>query len=114
MPKIIDIKAWAVIILNGFDSWEVSFPNLVHKFPWPSSLVQYILDLLVKCLIHSTVFLNCFQSAKLLVNLNFSKSLLQFEPHQLLEYFEMLTILEFFSQDLSTTLVNKSMVFFSA
>jgi len=48
MPKIIDVKAWVVIILDGFNSWEVSFSNPVHKFPWPSSLVQYILDLLVK------------------------------------------------------------------
>ena len=60
---------------------------------------------------HLTVFLNCFQSAKLLVDLNFSKFLLQFESHQLLECFEMLMILEFFSQDLSMTLMNESMAF---
>jgi len=39
MPKVIDIEAWAVIILDGFDSWKVSFPEPVHKFPWPFSLI---------------------------------------------------------------------------
>jgi len=37
--KIINIKAWVVVILDGFDSWEVSFPDPVHKFPWLFSLV---------------------------------------------------------------------------
>jgi len=48
MLKIINIKAQVVIILDRFDSWKVFFSNPVHKFLWLSSLVQYILDFLIK------------------------------------------------------------------
>ena len=61
---------------------------------------------------HLTIFLNCFQSARLWVNLYFSKSLLQLKSHQLFECLEILMILEFLSQAYSTVLVNNSTIFF--
>ena len=62
-------------------------------------------------LVHLTVFLNCFQSAKLLIVLYFSKSLLQLVFHQLFKCFKILMILEFLSQALSIALANESMIF---
>ena len=65
------------------------------------------------CLVLFTIFLNCFQSTKLLDNLYFSRFLLQFISHQLFECLEMLTIFEFFSQALLIAKVNESMVILS-
>ena len=64
-----------------------------------------------ECLVFLTVFLNCFQLAKLLDNLYFSKSLLQLMSYQLFKYFEILTILEFLSQALSTIQASRSTMF---
>jgi len=32
MLKVIDIEAWVVVILDGFNNWKVSFSDPVHKF----------------------------------------------------------------------------------
>jgi len=64
-----------------------------------------------KYLMLLTVFLNCFQSATLLVNLYFSKSLLQLVFHQLFEYLKILTILEFLFQVFSKIQANKLTIF---
>jgi len=58
-----------------------------------------------------TIFLNCFQSSKLLVNLYFSRSLLQFKSHQLFEYMVILTIFEFLFYISSMVLASKLMTF---
>jgi len=60
------------------------------------------------CLVYLTVFL---KSAKLLVNLYFSKSLLQLISHQLFKCLEILIILKFLFQALSMVLANKMMTF---
>ena len=52
-----------------------------------------------------TVFLNCFQSSKLLEALYVLRSHLQLVSHQLLEWTMMLVIFEFFNQIESTELV---------
>ena len=57
--------------------------------------------------------MNCFQSARLLVDLWFSRSLLQFISYQLFECLEILTIFEFFSQALSMVVVKELTVFSS-
>ena len=66
-----------------------------------------------ECLVFFTVFLNCFQSAKLLIDLWFSRSLLQFISHQLFECLEILTIFEFFSQALSIVVMKELTAFSS-
>ena len=73
--------------------------------------ISWIFWLKNKCLVYLTVFLNCFQSARLWVDLYFSKSLLQLKSHQFFKYLEILIILEFLSQAYSTVLANNSMTF---
>ena len=58
-----------------------------------------------------TVFLNCFQLAIFLVDLYFSKSLLQLVSHQLFKCLKILIILEFLSQALLAIQVNESTMF---
>ena len=66
-----------------------------------------------ECFILLTVFLNCFQSSKLLVDLYFSRSLLQFKSHQLFKYMVILTIFEFLFYISSMVLASKLMTFSS-
>ena len=66
-----------------------------------------------ECLVLLTVFLNFFQSSSLLVNLYFSRSLLQFKFHQLFKYLVILTIFEFFSHIFSMALANELTIFLS-
>ena len=66
-----------------------------------------------KHLVLFTVFLNYFQSTRLLVDLYFSRPLLQLMFYQLFEYLEILIIFEFFSQVLLIALANESTAFSS-
>jgi len=58
------------------------------------------------CFVFLTVLQKVFQSSRLFKDLYFSRSLLQFSSHQLLECFVILITFEFFSQALSTVLAN--------
>ena len=73
--------------------------------------ISWIFWLKNEHLVFLTVFLNCFQLAKLLNDLYFSKFLLQLMSHQLFECFKILIILEFLSQALSTMQASKSIIF---
>jgi len=64
-------------------------------------VIFWILRSKKRCLVHLTVFLNCFQFLICLDNLYFSRSLLQFISHQLFECLVMLTLFKFFSNILS-------------
>ena len=73
--------------------------------------VSWIFWLKNECLVHLTIFLNCFQSARLQVDLYFSKFLLQLKSYQLFKCFEILMILKFLSQVHLTVLANNSITF---
>ena len=75
--------------------------------------ISWIFWLKNKCLVLLTVFLNCFQSSSFLINLYFSRSLLQFKSHQLFECLVTLTIFEFFSHVFSMALTNELTTFSS-
>jgi len=64
-----------------------------------------------ECFILLTVFLNFFQSSKLLVNLYFLRSLLQFKSYQLFECMVILTIFKFLSYVSSMMLASKLTTF---
>ena len=66
-----------------------------------------------KCFVLLTVFLNFFQSSKLLVDLYFSRSLLQFKSHQLFKCMVILTIFKFLSHISSMVLASKLTTFSS-
>ena len=63
--------------------------------------ISWILRSKYEYFVFLIVFLNCFQSSMLLVNLYSSRSLLQLMSHQLLKYFVMLTDFKFFTHILS-------------
>ena len=75
--------------------------------------ISWIFWLKNEYLVLLTIFLNYFQSSSLLVDLHFSKSLLQFKSHQLFECLVILMIFEFFSYVSLMALVNELTIFSS-
>ena len=68
--------------------------------------ISWILRLKNNHFMFLTVLQKIFQSSRLFKDLYFSRFLLQFLSHQLLDCFVILITFEFFSQALSTTLAN--------
>ena len=101
------------IIFNCFNYREFVFIHLVHELPRTSSFVEDLLNFEVKklCFITLAILLYCFQSLILLDNLYFSKLLLQLLFYQLLEYFVILTIFQFFIQICSNKLAKAEIIF---
>jgi len=48
LPKFFDFKARTIVVLDNFNSWELSFVDPVHEFPWAMTFVGNFLNFLVK------------------------------------------------------------------
>lgn len=103
------------IIFDHFDSWKFAFVNPIYQFPRALPFIENLLNFEVKNehLVFLIIFLNCFQFSKLLVNLYFSRFLLQFISHQLLKCFVMLIVFEFFIHILFIKLIKLRTTFSS-
>jgi len=68
--------------------------------PQPLLAISWIFRLKNICFIFLTVFLNCLQSSMHFEDLYFSRSLLQFKFHQLLECLVILIVFEYWAHKL--------------
>ena len=48
IPQTIEGEVWLFVVLDGLNSREFSFVNLIHKFPKASTLVRYLLNLIIE------------------------------------------------------------------
>ena len=46
--KLFKLDTWAAIVLNGFDSRELSFFDPVHELPWTTLLVSDLINFFIK------------------------------------------------------------------
>ena len=47
-PQTVDSEAWLITVLDSLNSREFSFVDPIHKFPRASTLVHYLLNLVIE------------------------------------------------------------------
>ena len=48
IPQTVESETWLIIVLDSLNSREFLFVDLIHKFPRASTLVCYLLNLVIK------------------------------------------------------------------
>ena len=95
IPQAIKWKTRLIVIFDCFHSWQFVLVNPIHEFPRSLALVGDLLNLNIKndFFVVLTVFLNDFQSLRLLNSLYLLRDRLQSSFHNFLECFIMFTFL---------------------